>query len=172
MAGLKAYAPVDIHKPDAPLWPANIPQMTEADAINAARRLWRFSLGSTFTGIIRVSSGNRHNRIDWAGVKRRITVNPGRGWKSFIHELSHWFDYLANGQMGHSKHHARFEAKLIREAIKRGWLDAPKVVQLDAAPAVDPKILARRRKLESIERRLVNWQRKLKRAERVRRLGG
>jgi hypothetical protein len=117
---VKQYDPIDIHKPVAPLWPDPLPPLTAHEAERAARRLWRYAMGETYTGKVHIGSGNRYN---WYrnGV---LTVNPSRGWKNLIHELSHYFWYDANpGERPHSKHHARFEIKLTKEALRRGWLD-------------------------------------------------
>ena len=72
----KPYRPIDLHTEGAG-WPTSIPELTTPEAIRAARRLWRWGMGSTFTGIIEVTSGNRRAaRIEWKGVKRCIVVNP------------------------------------------------------------------------------------------------
>jgi hypothetical protein len=158
------YTSIDVHS-DSDGWPQDIPALTEAEASRAARRLWRFSLGTTFTGTVKVTSGRRYNRIGWDGNTRCIFVNPERGWKHFVHELSHWFDHLANGRSTHSKHHARFEAKLVREVIQRGWLDGKLRDAVKVIPIADAKLLDKRRKLEALRARTARWQTKLKRAE-------
>ena len=72
--------------------------------------------------------------------------------------------------MKHSKHHARFESKMIREVLKRGWLEGklkdPEPVT-NVVPLVDPKVAAQRKKLTSIETRIVSWERKQARATRA-----
>jgi hypothetical protein len=169
MSRSKLYAPIDIHKATADGWPAEIPALTEPEALRAARRLWRYSVGSTFTGVVKVTSGNRRNRIGWAGNKRCIFVNPSRGWKNFIHELSHWFDYVVNGSSEHGKHHARFEAKLVREVVRRGYLDGklrdPEPEAPEEVPAATRLEVERRKKLAALQARMTRWESKLKRAE-------
>lgn len=164
----KLYAEIDIRR-DADGWPAKVPALTEDEAIRAAKRLWRYALGTTFEGPVKVTSGNRRNRIEWLGSVRRIVVNPDRGWKHLVHELSHWFDYVANGTSKHGKHHARFEAKLVREVVARGYLDGklatPAKVEAAALPAEDRKRAEQRKKLDALLARAARWESKRKRAE-------
>ena len=171
MSRRKLYAPIDIHKAGADGWPQDIPALTDAEATRAARRLWRYSVGTTFDGTVKVSTGNRRNRIGWDGNKRCIFVNPSRGWKNFIHELSHWFDYVVNGHSEHGKHHARFEAKLVREVTRRGYLDGKLCDAPPQAPEPIPATtrleLERRKKLAALQARITRWESKLKRAEKA-----
>lgn len=158
------YTAIDVRADQADAWPAVVPPLTAQAAALAARRLWRFSLGYKFEGVIRITSGNRRaTSFGWAGNKREIAINPSKGWREFIHDISHDLDFVANGESKHGKHHARFEAKLVREVLKRGWLnDAPPAVRI--APSLDDR---RRDKLSRIEARLVSWQRKQERAKRA-----
>lgn len=160
------YTAIDVHAAQAPAWPAQVPALTADEAVAAARRLYRFALGRTFTGKVIVTTGNRRAfRLGWEGNTRAIYVNPTQGWRDFVHGASHWLDFEANGRSRHDTHHARFEAKLVREVIRRGWLDgklrdtarAPK-----AAPTLDDK---RRAKLARIEAAVDRWERKAKRAK-------
>lgn len=126
----KAYKPIDVHNHTAPGWPAVIPPMTEADAINAFRRLYRWAAGKTWPKEcpIRISSGNRQaTRMGWVGHFRAAYLNPSKGWRDFVHSLSHDVDWMVNGSSKHGKHHARLEAKMIREVLKRGWVDDGRV---------------------------------------------
>jgi len=156
---VKQYNPIDIHKPVAPLWPNPLPPLTAHEAERAARRLWRYAMGETYTGKVHIGTGNRYN---WYrnGV---LTVNPSRGWKNLIHELSHYFWYAANpGERPHSKHHARWEIKLTKEALKRGWLAGKlKAPEKKPAPVADP----RQRKLALVEAGIKRWETKAKRAK-------
>jgi hypothetical protein len=157
------YEPIDIHKPKAGVWPEHVPALTAPEAERAARRLWRFALRTTFEGEVVITSGNRRGaRCGWKGGKRVMYLNPGQGWRDLVHDLSHWFDYIANGKSEHSRHHARLEARMVREVISRGWLDGKLRDEPKPAPATDDK---RRVKLERIEAARVRWERKLKRAE-------
>lgn len=165
------YEAINVHdKEPGPLWPEHIPELTEVEAIRAARRLWRFSCGTTFSGVVKVTSGNRYNRIAWERSVRCIYVNPERGWRDFVHELSHAFDYVVNGESSHNKHHHRFEVKLVKEVVRRGYLDGKlrdPVESTNVVPIVDQKMLERRKRLDAIEMRMINWQRKQQRAERA-----
>jgi len=153
---MKQYDPIDIHKEKAPLWPDFVPPLTAPEAIRAAKRLWRYSLGMTYVGKIHVGTGNR---INWYG-NGTLTVNPSRGWKAMVHELSHYFWRRANpGERPHSKHHARFETKLVKEVLKRGWLEG---VLRDKAPVKEAH--ARAKKLALIEAGIERWEAKAKRA--------
>lgn len=161
------YAPIDIHKDEpAPAWPSEVPDLTGPEAIRAARRLWRFSMGNTLELDVVLTSGNRYNWIRG----NELRVNPDRGWRNLVHDLSHLFVSRANpGERPHSKFHARFEAKLVREVIKRGWLsgslrDTVKAAVVQTVPGLDDR---RRDKLTRIEARIVSWARKQKRAERA-----
>jgi hypothetical protein len=165
MATPKHYQPLDIKDAEAPLWPAVVPKLTGPEALRAGRKLWRWAEGSLIP--VRLTSGNRKTWTAWEGDTLVLKVNPDKGWKTLVHYLSHLFHYRANpGDRPHSKHHARFEAKMIREVIRRGWLNGalddtrprackpPPVVQ-------DPRAV----KLERIEARITSWERKAKRAE-------
>jgi hypothetical protein len=159
-----AYDPIDIHTAAPGLWPQTIPPLTAPEAERAVRRLWRFAMGQTLEMPIKFTSGNRYTWVH----NYEVRVNPGRGWRHLIHDLSHLFVSRANyNEKPHSKFHARFEAKLVKEVIKRGWLegklrDAPKPppppVQLDDK---------RREKLDRLQQRALAWERKQKRAERA-----
>lgn len=182
MATRDKYASIDLRSPTGPAfkataWPAKIPELTAPEAVRAAKRLWRFSMGTTFDGKVEVTSGNRRTysrfvtgssesrRYD--GNVRVLFVNPEQGWRDFIHDLSHHFHHMANPlERPHSAFHAKFEARLVREVIRRGWLDgklkdAPKapVSKEDARKAKRAVMLAR------AEARMVAWERKRKRAE-------
>lgn len=128
----EAYAPIDIHdrdlKPDN-LWPAAIPPLTWPEAKRAALRLFRFGMGTTFRGVVKETTGNRHTwiyRISGSqefGISWEMTVNAEKGWRDLVHGLSHALVRLCNpGERPHSKFHARFEQKLVKEVIRRGWL--------------------------------------------------
>lgn len=161
-----AYAPIDIHKGNG--WPDVVPPLTEKDAINAVRRLYRFSCGSwPYSQTIKITSGNRR-AADWRwdGDHRCFFINPGKGWAELIHDLSHDFDYIVNGSSSHNKHHARFERKLIKEVIKRGWLETkPEPAPKATVTPINNTEAKRKLALERIEARIVNWDRKARRAK-------
>ena len=167
-----AYAEIDVQKGRAPAWPEVIPDLTGDEAVKAAKRLWRFSLGETFEGPVTITSGNR---VTWTYRPRyasqiALRVNPDKGWRELVHDLSHLFWSRANpGERPHSKAHARFEAKLVREVLRRGWLEGKLKAQEPAeaarsAPTLDDK---RREKLARLQARLEAWEKKQQRAERA-----
>lgn len=145
------------------LWPADIRErpLTALEAIRAACKLYRFVTGRTISAKhVRLTSGNRSTDIR-SGV---LFVNPQgakrdthRGWEALVHDLSHRLINTAHGG-----EHARLEIRMIKEVVKRGWLDgtlrdAPKA----AAPAVDPRNVKRARTVAAIAR----WETKARRAE-------
>lgn len=157
----KHYQPIDIHAKQPDAWPDIIPRLTGEEAERAARRLWRFALGETYDGKVRVASGNRYNWFRHG----ELVVNPGRGWRALVHDLSHYFVSRENPAMrSHSKFHAKFEAKLIREVLRRGWLEGKLKTPEKPAPTLQDK---RRHELELIEAGIDRWQKKLTRAERA-----
>jgi hypothetical protein len=167
MSKAKLYDPIDVHSaPKVPTWPEVIPAMTDKGAVNAASRLFRWAIRRTFEGAVYVTRGNRRAfRIDWdpqAPHRRAIFVNPSKGWRDFAHDASHYLDWYANGKSEHGKHHAKFEARLIAEIVRRGWLDEkpePPVVTLRPVGATQ------RLKLQRIEERIKRWETKAKRAK-------
>lgn len=142
-------------------WPVDVPPLTGPEAVRAARRLHRFVRKRKCTLPVKVTSGNRYSYAH-GGV---LYVNPesrnhGGGWKALLHDLSHWLD----PGPAHSKEHAKLEARLVREVVRRGWLegrlkDKPK----PGNQTVDPKAA----KYRSIVTRMDLWLAKKKRAERA-----
>ena len=139
-------------------WPAEVPPLTGDEAIRAARKLYRFVFGRTYLKPVTVTSGNRYSGYGDKG----LVVNPvghrrgPGGWKAMVHELSHAFGG------GHSKRHARLEARMIREVLRRGWLDG----SLKSEPKPEStQVDQYARKLGQIDGGIVRWERKKRRAE-------
>ena len=160
------YAPIDVQATAPSAWPTPLPALTGPEAVRAARRLWRFAMGETLEMKVELTSGNRYTY-----VRRYVLyVNPDKGWRELVHDLSHTFVQRANpGERPHSKFHAAFEAKLVREVLRRGWLDGKlrdkaKAAMTPAAPSLDDK---RRDKLTRLQARIVAWERKQARATRA-----
>lgn len=148
-------------------WPATTPPMTDWEAVRAASRLWRWARGEACPYPIVATSGNRRTRT----LRGTLYVNPastdhhGGGWKSFIHELSHVLDLE---RKAHSKHHAQLELRMVREVLKRGWLDGRlKREQKPMGPETRAEKLqaARVIELQRIEAGIERWEAKARRAE-------
>jgi hypothetical protein len=164
-----AYAPIDVNlKEPPPMWPATIPALTFPEAVRATRRLWRFGMGTTTQRKFQHSTGDSRaaNPYRKAGT---FHLNPDRGWQELVHDLSHIMVQACNpGERPHSKFHARFEAKLVREVLKRGWLDGSLRDKPKAAIAPHDALHAKRMdKLARIDAAVERWERKHARAERA-----
>lgn len=140
-------------------WPDIVPPLTGEEAVRAAKRLYRFVTKRTWQGDVRVSSGNRRVKVsEWRGV---IVVNPEQGWRDMVHEMSHWLERYA-GTHGHNAEHARLEMRMIKEVVRRGWLDGKLKTPARAVPApVDERAVKIARTAAAIQR----WETKLRRAD-------
>src|SRR5215510_8471555 len=66
-------------------WPANMPELTDDEAIAAVKKLLR-RFKVKFKGSYRIGTGNRHT---WP--RRGVyTVNPSNGWRRLVHSVSHY----------------------------------------------------------------------------------
>lgn len=170
-ATARRYEAIDVHTPTAAAWPQPMPELTGPEAVRAARRLWRFAMGTTFAGPVNITHGNRANAIRWQGSRLALFVNPSRGWKNFVHEFSHEFVFRCNPQdRPHSKFHVRFESKLVREVIRRGYLDGKLRDKPKAAVSIskaDTLADRQRDELARIDAAVDRWERKRLRAVRA-----
>ncbi len=142
---------------------------TPEEAVRAARKLFRFATGQTWEGPVRVTSGNRYTWVNGGA----LTVNPDRrgryrGWVSLVHDLSHYLHryHINPGVRPHTGKHARLEISLIKEVIKRGWLNGS--LKAPEPVAVAPDQQAQRDREVALERlyaRRKAWKTKLARAE-------
>jgi len=154
-------------------WPQGIPPLTAEEGVRAAKRLYRFGMRRTWRGDVIVTSGNRNTWIRYRRVARpdgthgwRLTlyVNPEKGWHELVHALSHYcHDHTAPAEdQGHTAAHARAEMRMIKEVVRRGWLDGKLKDEPKPEPEpVDPRAVKMERTAASIER----WEKKLRRAE-------
>jgi hypothetical protein len=134
-------------------------------ALRCARRLYRWGLGE-FPAAARITTGNRYTWVRH-GV---LLVNAQAGWKRLAHDLSHLLWSRANpGERPHSKAHARFEAKLVREILKRDYLTVttPPLVEMDVVDEGEAKASARAERIERLMKREALWERKLDRATKA-----
>jgi hypothetical protein len=145
-------------------WPSDMRTPTPGQAINAVRRLYRWGIGENWTGPIKLTSGRNYTWTH-SGV---FMVNPdashhGGGWKALIHDLSHYLWRKANKGMPvrpHEKGHAKLELAMIKQVIKRGWLQPP-VDKIKPVPAKGDKI---KKVYDRLQKRRMDWQRKERRA--------
>lgn len=154
-------------------WPDELPELTGEEAVRAAAKLFRFVHGRRYTKPIRVGTGNTLSGFDSHG----IVVNPRRyrygnaenpvedyGWEDMIHGLSHDFG-RTRAERQHGGAHARLEIRMIKEVIKRGWLNGT-LKAPERAPKPEPtKDELRAKKLVALEAKLKRWTTKLKRAQ-------
>lgn len=154
-------------------WPANVPAITNDEALVAARKLFRFALGRRAPEA-RIVTGNR---VTWVenGI---LIVNPKRrrhgcdvedaGWKDVVHLLSHYCHRQLSNERPHGGEHARLEMRMIREVLKRGWLSGS--LHKAAAPVAPERSKEEKRAIEQAElharllSRLRRWETKQKRA--------
>jgi hypothetical protein len=147
-------------------WPSPVPRLSADEAVRAGRRLYRFAMRRTFRGKVRVTSGRRYTWIR----RGEMVVNPEHAWHGLVHLLSHYCHRrLHPDENPHGGAHARLEIRMIKEAIKRGWLNgnlaavaaqsAEKARQRAAIKASPASKLARLRAREK------RWQTKIKRGE-------
>lgn len=136
-------------------WPEKVPKLTVEEAVRAAKRLYRFERGRTWTGEVRVTSGRRASAIR-GGV---IIVNPLGGWHELVHLLSH---YLSPGK--HGADHARCEIRMIKEVVRRGWLEGKLKSPEKPLVTVTVDEVRAKRKGRLLER-LRKWESRKKRAE-------
>lgn len=137
-----------------------LPPPTPEEAVRGARKLYRYGMRRTWTGPVEVTSGNRDTWVH----SGRLLVNPnycGQGWKEIIHSLSHYCHNRVGTDKPHSREHARAELRMVKTAIRRGWVTgklrpAPKA----ARPKPDAQVVRYERTLAGIKR----WEGKAKRA--------
>jgi hypothetical protein len=110
-------------------WPAELPTITNREAIELVRRLYRKFMGRKVTVPLRIATGNR---LTWHRGDR-FDVNPNRvawrenhrpGWHDIVHLLSHCVHgrkYPAH--QPHAATHAWTERCMIEHVVSSGWLE-------------------------------------------------
>ncbi len=150
-------------------WPTEMPVLTGAEALAAAKRLYRFAMKRKWPGRWKLTSGRRYT---WPRG-RTFYVNPSRGatpgqvqggmagWRDLVHMLSHYCHrqlYPKHKPHGGEGTHHHLEREMVAYVIERGWLEG----KLKAKPSrARPKPDADA-KAEAAEQR---WTRKLSRAQ-------
>lgn len=151
-------------------WPENVPPMTAAEGVRAARRLYRFVTGKTWTGPVKVVSGRRDNDVrrgvmyvSPSGVRDRQT---GRhAWDRLVHDLSHRFAHFTDIDSSHGGEHARLERRMVKEVVERGWLDGALKSEAKPEPTYEETIADERlTTLARIDVLIEGWERRSKRA--------
>ena len=139
-------------------WPTGpLPRLTAEEAIRAGRRLYRFRMKRTFRGPVKVTSGNRYTWIR----RGEMLVNPGHGWHGLVHLLSHYCHSRRHPEENpHGGEHARCEIRMIKEVIRRGWLDG----RLKSEPKPEPPKPTADTKLAGLRAREKRWITRSKRA--------
>ena len=157
-------------------WPETIPAVTFVELTVAYRRLRKkFVPGRRDLPMKFIRTSGRR----WSGVQcvqypkdfLEVRLNPDRGWKDFVHWLSH------NFAGGHGERHLRMEWKMIQHVIKSGWLEGRLKRDQKAArpkpPLVERRAANAKRALERAEhaaanadRRVRKWRRKVTYYER------
>lgn len=140
-------------------WPKPLPKPSPEEVKRGAVRLLKFGLGEKWP--VRETTGNRYT---W--VRRgEFVVNVEKNWHGTVHDVSHYVHYrLHPGERPHSKTHARIELRMVKEAVKRGWLDGALVRLPKAAkpePTPDEKAVARLDRVHELQKA---WTTKHKRA--------
>ena len=123
------------------LWPKDadgrrdLPSLTYDEAERAARKLFRWA-GLKFDHYEEA----RSNAATW--LRRRVhdhrwvevvAINAHRGWHDLVHMVSHIVNHRA-GHKPHGREHARLELGMVKEVLKRGWLQGT----LKTVPVVKP----------------------------------
>lgn len=156
------------------------PILSGQESIAAAKKLFRHATGKSFTGKIRLTSGNRYTWIR-RGV---MSVNPdkqergARGLRALIHDMSHYCHQLKYPKDSpHSARQARLEGRLVEFALCRGFTEgalkkppAPEKPKPDVVQQRYARMVNRRDKyakeLERSKRLLAKAQREVREYER------
>ncbi len=153
------------------LWPETVPELNGAEAISAAKRLYRFAMKRPFKGKWKLVSGNRYT---WThnGV---FCVNPAytgcgsvNGWHDLVHFMSHYVARrLHPNAKPHGPQHHFIEKEMVQYVLDHGWLDGklkPKPHKL--LPSTHERVLASLERWEAKRKRAENAIKKLRRKEK------
>ncbi len=149
-------------------WPPDSGVPTGPEAVRAARRLYRYATGCTWTGPVILTSGNRYTWIQNGEFRVNPDRAPERGWRALVHDLSHWVHRRQHPDARpHSGTHARTELRLIKEVVKRGYLTGALVDDPKSEPPKPTAGAERAKKLARLRVRQRAWETKARRATRV-----
>lgn len=156
------------------VWPQDAGAPTPAEAITAAKILYRVAVGRKFRGPFKLTSGNRYTWV----YRGTLRVNPNRrgwyrGWKALVHDLSHLCHRrLHPDDRPHSDRHAYLERRLAEYVVSHGWLDGKLKRKRTEKPARNligeryGRIVARERRWQAKLRRAQNALKKVRRERR------
>src|SRR5262245_26109782 len=137
-------------------WPDALPKLSGIEAMRAAKRLYRMTMGKAWPGTWKPGRGN-HRTYPRGSV---FLVNPGQGWHDMVHDLSHYCHRrLYPGHRPHAPSHAEVERDMIRRVVGAGWLTG------SLRPPVKPKAPAPDLRYARVLARITAWESKAKRAE-------
>lgn len=149
-------------------WPAEMPALTEQEAISAARRLYRIWTKEPWHNPIKIERNMRSRSVDFArDLKGRaiMMVNTRHGWHGLVHSMSHRVHSRLHRHTknfsSHDARHAFIEREMIKHVVGSGWLDGRLRREPKPKPQANPAQVRRARILAGIER----WERKARRAE-------
>lgn len=140
------------------LWPADVPKLTESEARYAAHRFWRELRGSAPPPIV-ITSGRRYNWVR----RNKLYLNPGRGWRELVHDLSHYTaTRIHPGITPHDSRHAYLERRMVQMVIDGNWLSGKHRAPEKPEKAKPNPVLVR---YQRVLARHARWTAKLKRAK-------
>lgn len=146
-------------------WPAGRHILPPEEMIKAARKLYRFAMGRPWglNMTVKQTSGNRRAFDIWRSEVCINTERPMNTDFGLVHAMSHYCHRELNPTVRpHGSAHARLEIRMIKEVVKRGWLNGTlKVEPKPEAVKPDPRQIKYDRILAGIER----WEKKEKRAQ-------
>lgn len=138
-------------------WPSPLPTLRREEAVKAAKRLIKFATGRRAPREVKVTSGRRYTWV----IRGVLVVNPSRGWKDLVHDLSHACHNMISTERPHSEEHAQLELKMVRWVIASGWLDGRLQPSEKPKPTAFDRLVAKHAKIEA---RIARWETKAKRA--------
>lgn len=144
------------------VWPEVVPDLTEQEALAAARRLYRFAMKRKIPYKLRLGKlRNRSVDIDSGGM----IVDHRRGWRGLVHSMSHRCHFRlyrnAKNFSGHDTRHAWIEREMIRKVVESGWLEG----RLRREPKPEPEVDHAQTRRDSTLAALARWTTKAKRAD-------
>lgn len=144
-------------------WPHPLPALTPQEAVSAAKRLWQFGTKRGWKGRVQLTSGNRSTWIRWSrkpGEGRIFYVNPDKGWRNLVHDISHLVHYTLHPDLsGHDWRHGHLERAMVSLVVSKGWLEGK--LRREPRPKPNPQEVHHAR----IVARIKAWETKRKRAE-------